>query len=94
MSPATSSTARRALSTGSKAEKIRISLMARWTGSYKFGNERTARSHPGNQGRRNQGSHRVPRDCADPVSSVRPAAASPSSASCGSGTPSADVTDP
>ncbi|WP_335934349.1 hypothetical protein [Streptomyces sp. PTD5-9] len=27
-------------------------VMARWTGSYKFGNERTARNHPRNQGRR------------------------------------------
>ncbi|MEU9003995.1 hypothetical protein [Streptomyces sp. NPDC048551] len=24
-------------------------VMARWTGSYKFGNERTARNHPRNQ---------------------------------------------
>ncbi|MDJ0381318.1 hypothetical protein [Streptomyces sp. G-G2] len=24
-------------------------VMARWTGAYKFGNERTARSHPRNQ---------------------------------------------
>jgi len=28
-------------------------VMARWTGSYKFGNERTARNHPRNRGRRN-----------------------------------------
>lgn len=27
-------------------------VMARWTGAYKFGNERTARNHPRNQGRR------------------------------------------
>ncbi|MET8299270.1 hypothetical protein ABZW02_35500, partial [Streptomyces sp. NPDC005180] len=27
-------------------------VMARWTGSYKFGNERTARNHPRNKGRR------------------------------------------
>ncbi|WP_405618640.1 hypothetical protein OG292_29645 [Streptomyces sp. NBC_01511] len=27
-------------------------VMARWTGSYKFGNERAARDHPRNQGRR------------------------------------------
>ncbi|MEU9760884.1 hypothetical protein [Streptomyces sp. NPDC047985] len=27
-------------------------VMARWTGSYKFGNERTARNHPRNQRRR------------------------------------------
>lgn len=27
-------------------------VMARWTGSYKFGNERQARNHPRNQGRR------------------------------------------
>ncbi|MFJ8081736.1 hypothetical protein ACIQ6Y_14100 [Streptomyces sp. NPDC096205] len=27
-------------------------VMARWTGSYKFGNERTARDHPRNRGRR------------------------------------------
>lgn len=26
-------------------------VMARWTGSYKFGNERAARKHPRNQGR-------------------------------------------
>ncbi|WP_393058754.1 hypothetical protein [Streptomyces sp. LN549] len=26
-------------------------VMARWTGAYKFGNERTARNHPRNQGR-------------------------------------------
>ncbi|WP_205326478.1 hypothetical protein [Glycomyces sp. YM15] len=26
-------------------------VMARWTGSYKFGNERAARRHPRNQGR-------------------------------------------
>lgn len=26
-------------------------VMARWTGSYKFGNERAARDHPRNQGR-------------------------------------------
>jgi hypothetical protein len=26
-------------------------VMARWTGSYKFGNERQARRHPRNQGR-------------------------------------------
>jgi hypothetical protein len=26
-------------------------VCARWTGSYKFGNERTARDHPRNQGR-------------------------------------------
>ncbi|WP_407839751.1 hypothetical protein ACE1OC_30800 [Streptomyces sp. DSM 116496] len=26
-------------------------VMARWTGSYKFGNERTARNHPRNRGR-------------------------------------------
>ncbi|HEX2145398.1 MAG TPA: hypothetical protein VHG10_12910 [Glycomyces sp.] len=26
-------------------------VMARWTGAYKFGNERTARSHPRNQRR-------------------------------------------
>lgn len=26
-------------------------VMARWTGAYKFGNERQARSHPRNQGR-------------------------------------------
>lgn len=26
-------------------------VMARWTGSYKFGNERQARKHPRNQGR-------------------------------------------
>ncbi|MFI6081048.1 hypothetical protein ACIBBB_08715 [Streptomyces sp. NPDC051217] len=26
-------------------------VMARWTGSYKFGNERTARDHPRNRGR-------------------------------------------
>jgi hypothetical protein len=25
-------------------------VMARWTGAYKFGNERTARDHPRNQG--------------------------------------------
>jgi hypothetical protein len=25
-------------------------VMARWTGAYKFGNERTARRHPRNQG--------------------------------------------
>ncbi|WP_240135846.1 hypothetical protein [Streptomyces sp. MUM 178J] len=25
--------------------------MARWTGAYRFGNERTARDHPRNQGR-------------------------------------------
>ncbi|NYJ00348.1 hypothetical protein HNR19_001046 [Nocardioides thalensis] len=27
-------------------------VMARWTGSYKFGNERTARNHPRNRGGR------------------------------------------
>ncbi|KIF69999.1 hypothetical protein HY68_17750 [Streptomyces sp. AcH 505] len=27
-------------------------VMARWTGSYKFGNERTARDHPRNRGNR------------------------------------------
>ncbi|MFB7372599.1 hypothetical protein ACFC0D_22440 [Streptomyces sp. NPDC056222] len=27
-------------------------VMARWTGSYKFGNERMARNHPRNQGGR------------------------------------------
>lgn len=27
-------------------------VMARWTGAYKFGNERTARNHPRNQGGR------------------------------------------
>ncbi|WP_186319287.1 hypothetical protein [Streptomyces sp. SAJ15] len=27
-------------------------VMARWTGAYKFGNERVARNHPRNQGRR------------------------------------------
>ncbi|MFD9969075.1 hypothetical protein ACFWZR_02940 [Streptomyces sp. NPDC059017] len=27
-------------------------VMARWTGSYKFGNERTARNHPRNKGSR------------------------------------------
>ncbi|MFE5482876.1 hypothetical protein [Streptomyces sp. NPDC056527] len=27
-------------------------VMARWTGAYKFGNERMARSHPRNQGGR------------------------------------------
>ncbi|MEV7615380.1 hypothetical protein [Streptomyces sp. NPDC089799] len=27
-------------------------VMARWTGAYKFGNERTARNHPRNAGRR------------------------------------------
>ncbi|MEU8518383.1 hypothetical protein [Streptomyces sp. NBC_01216] len=27
-------------------------VMARWTGSYKFGNERTARNHPRQQARR------------------------------------------
>ncbi|MCB5179947.1 hypothetical protein [Streptomyces antimicrobicus] len=27
-------------------------VMARWTGAYKFGNERLARSHPRNSGRR------------------------------------------
>ena len=27
-------------------------VMARWTGNYKRGNERTARTHPRNQGRR------------------------------------------
>ncbi|AWI30216.1 hypothetical protein AB0K47_14005 [Streptomyces tirandamycinicus] len=27
-------------------------VMARWTGAYKFGNERTARNHPRNKGRR------------------------------------------
>ncbi|MFC8824381.1 hypothetical protein ACFT9I_03370 [Streptomyces sp. NPDC057137] len=26
-------------------------VMARWTGAYKFGNERTARDHPRNRGR-------------------------------------------
>ena len=26
-------------------------VMARWTGAYKFGNERAARRHPRNQGR-------------------------------------------
>ncbi|GAA1690943.1 hypothetical protein GCM10009830_43340 [Glycomyces endophyticus] len=26
-------------------------VMARWTGAYKFGNERAARNHPRNQGR-------------------------------------------
>jgi hypothetical protein len=26
-------------------------VMARWTGAYKFGNERHARNHPRNQGR-------------------------------------------
>jgi hypothetical protein len=26
-------------------------VMARWTGAYKFGNERQARQHPRNQGR-------------------------------------------
>jgi len=26
-------------------------VMARWTGAYKFGNERTAKKHPRNQGR-------------------------------------------
>jgi hypothetical protein len=26
-------------------------VMARWTGAYKFGNERAARKHPRNQGR-------------------------------------------
>ena len=26
-------------------------VMARWTGAYKIGNERTARNHPRNQGR-------------------------------------------
>ncbi|RZE01347.1 hypothetical protein C0Q64_13810 [Streptomyces albidoflavus] len=26
-------------------------VMARWTGAYKFGNERTAREHPRNRGR-------------------------------------------
>ena len=26
-------------------------VMARWTGSYKFGNERLSRQHPRNQGR-------------------------------------------
>ncbi|MEU6732310.1 hypothetical protein ABZ929_03755 [Streptomyces physcomitrii] len=28
------------------------SVMARWTGAYKFGNERAARNHPRNSGRR------------------------------------------
>ncbi|MEV8532939.1 hypothetical protein [Streptomyces sp. NPDC051211] len=27
-------------------------VMARWTGAYKFGNERTAKNHPRNSGRR------------------------------------------
>lgn len=27
-------------------------VMARWTGSYRFGNERTAREHPRNRSRR------------------------------------------
>ncbi|MGW9405972.1 hypothetical protein [Streptomyces diastaticus] len=30
-------------------------VMARWTGAYKFGNERTAREHPRNRGRRGRG---------------------------------------
>ncbi|MCX2183004.1 hypothetical protein KV205_21085 [Streptomyces sp. SKN60] len=30
-------------------------VMARWTGAYKIGNERTARNHPRNQGGRTRG---------------------------------------
>ncbi|MCL3861613.1 hypothetical protein [Actinotalea sp. K2] len=30
-------------------------VMARWTGSYRFGNERQAREHPRNRGRRGSG---------------------------------------
>ncbi|MER7044080.1 hypothetical protein [Streptomyces jumonjinensis] len=45
---------------GSRADKFLTQVasgdaqlvMARWTGAYKFGNERTARNHPRNQGRR------------------------------------------
>ena len=34
------------------AEGDQQQTMARWTGSYKFGNERTARNHPRNRHRR------------------------------------------
>ncbi|MET9623600.1 MULTISPECIES: hypothetical protein [unclassified Streptomyces] len=45
---------------GSRAEKFLAEVtsgdaqlvMARWTGSYRFGNERTARNHPRHQGGR------------------------------------------
>ncbi|WP_418956354.1 hypothetical protein [Streptomyces tritici] len=45
---------------GDRAEKFLAAVgsgdaqlvMARWTGSYKFGNERAARSHPRHQGGR------------------------------------------
>ncbi|THV33441.1 hypothetical protein [Glycomyces buryatensis] len=44
---------------GGRAEKFLAEIaagddqlvMARWTGAYKFGNERAARNHPRNQGR-------------------------------------------
>ncbi|MFD3541221.1 hypothetical protein ACFWUQ_17225 [Streptomyces sp. NPDC058662] len=43
---------------GGRAEKFLVEVesgdaqlvMARWTGAYKFGNERTARNHPRNRG--------------------------------------------
>ncbi|MFI1717202.1 hypothetical protein [Streptomyces litmocidini] len=48
---------------GGRAEKFLVEvetgdaqlMMARWTGSYRFGNERRARSHPRNQGGRTGG---------------------------------------